>query len=113
MDLAIPNGIALAQAMVSGLTGNAAVYPAPPVAVLKEKGDILLSSILRRVCWILASDSLQPVRNPRPVRSPCRRAAEAPGKLTSNGVYLNSPSRIEIPVLCIPLPIVKTKNWDF
>ena len=28
MDLAIPNGIALAQAMVSGLTGNAVLYPA-------------------------------------------------------------------------------------
>ncbi|MGD0552387.1 MAG: hypothetical protein ABSB25_07015 [Sedimentisphaerales bacterium] len=30
MDLAIPNGIVLAQAMVSGLTGNAVFYPAPP-----------------------------------------------------------------------------------
>jgi len=31
MDLAIPKGIALAQAMVSGLTCNAVLYPAPPV----------------------------------------------------------------------------------
>jgi len=29
--------IALAQSMVSGLNDNAAVYPAPPVAVLKGK----------------------------------------------------------------------------
>ena len=69
--------------MVSGLTGNAAVYPAPSVAVLKGKGDILLSSILRRVCWILGSDFLHNFHYRY--------------KLFYL-FYLNSLSRIEIPV---------------